>query len=268
MTDPMNKQGSGTGNPAGDGTEPGGTPYRPPLPRPERPALPKAWMRRWDADNFTRASILSVGGGLLRAQGAVCRDLFAGRDLHGYILGCTLLTVFACVLYGAILGSIEGPAQVLPAAAKFPAVILASCGLCLPSFYVFQALTGARLSLAQALASVMMLGAAAGLILLACAPVVWFFSVSTEGDGGEFLSGLHAAVIALSVAFGFHFLSRTHRYTAWKYGERLFDGRVLAVWFVLLILVAAQMAHFIGPLDGERGWLEAHRGFFLSALLY
>jgi hypothetical protein len=223
-------------------------------------------MTRWETDSYKGASALAVGGGLLRAQGAVSRDLFAARSLHTYIQGCALLTVFACVRYGAILGSIEGPAQVLPAAAKFPAVILSACGLCLPSFFVFQALTGARLSLLQAVAAVMMLGAAAGLILLACAPIVWFFSVSTEGDGGAFLGALHAAVIALAVAFGFHFLTRAHRYTAWKYGERLFDGRVMALWFVLLVMVAAQMAHFIGPLDAGRELFEARRGFFLTAL--
>jgi hypothetical protein len=224
------------------------------------------WLKRWEADEFKPANMLAIGGGLLRAQGAVARDLFDARSLPTYIGGCALLTLLAGVLYGAILGSTVSPAQVLPAALKLPAVILASCGLCLPSFYVFQALTGARLSLLQAVASVLMLGAAAGLILLACAPIVWFFSVSTEGDSGAFLAGLNAAVIALAVAFGFHFLSRAHRYLGWKYGERLFDGRVLAVWFLLLMLVAAQMAHFIGPLDAERSLLETHRGFFLSAL--
>lgn len=226
----------------------------------------KPWLRRWEADEFKPANMLAIGGGLLRAQGAVSRDLFDSRSLPTYIGGCALITLFACVLYGAILGSTAGPAQVLPAALKFPAVILASCGLCLPSFYVFQALTGARLSLPQAVAAVLMLGAAAGLILLACAPIVWFFSVSTEDSSG-FLGGLNAAVIALSVAFGFHFLSRAHRYVSWKYGERLFDGRVLAVWFLLLVLVAAQMVHFIGPLDKDRGFADTKRGFFLTALV-
>lgn len=232
----------------------------------ERQLRRRPWLSRWEADEFHPASMFAVGGGLLRAQGAVSRDLFTSRGLATYIGGCALLTVFAGMLYGAILGSTQGPAQVLPAALKFPAVILASCGLCLPSFYVFQALTGARLTLLQAVASVLMLGAAAGLILLACAPIVWFFSVSTEGDAGGFLAGLNAAVIALAAAFGFHFLTRAHRYVSWKYESRLFDGRVLAVWFILLLLVAAQMAHFIGPLDAGRDLVETERGFFLTAL--
>ena len=79
-------------------------------------------------------------------------------------------------------------------------------------------------------------------------------------------SSTMAVIIALSTTFGFHFLARTHRYVAWKHGERLFDGRVLALWFVLLVMVAAQMAHFIGPLDTERGLFDTERGFFLAEL--
>jgi hypothetical protein len=210
---------------------------------------------------------MSVGTGLLRAQGAVARDLFHGRGLNTYIAGCGLLMVFASLLYGAILGSVAGAGQVVYAALKFPVVIVGASAICLPCFFVFQALTGARLSFKQALAAVLMLGAAAGLILLGCAPIAWFFSVSTTEDSQAFLGLMHAVVIALSTTFGFHFIARTHRYVAWKHGERLFDGRVLALWFGLLVLVAAQMASFIGPLDPERGFFETQRGFFLTALL-
>ena len=241
-----------------------GAPYGHSL-EPERWA-PRPWFKRWEADEFTVTGPLSVGAGLLRAQGAVARDLFGDRNLNTYIAGCGLITVFASLLYGAILGSVGGAGEVVHAAIKFPVVIVGACAICLPSFYVFQALTGARLSLKQALASVLMLGAAAGLILLGCAPIAWFFSVSTTADSGAFLGLMHAVVIALSTTFGFHFIARTHRYVSWKHGERLFDGRVLALWFVLLVLVAAQMAHYLGPLDNERGMFETERGFFLSAL--
>lgn len=230
-------------------------------------APPRPWFTRWDNDRYTPSGPLSVGGGLLRAQGAVARDLFEARGLNTYIAGCGLLMVFASLLYGAILGSVAGAGQVVYAAVKFPVVIVGACAICLPSFYVFQALTGARLSFKQAVAAVLMLGAAAGLILLGCAPIAWFFSVSTSEDASDFLGLMHAVVIALSTTFGFHFIARTHRYVAWKHSERLFDGRVLVLWLGLLVLVAAQMASFIGPLDPERGMLETRRGFFLSALM-
>ena len=227
---------------------------------------PAPWITRWENDRFALGGPFSVGGGLLRAQGAVARDLFSSRGLNTYIAGCGLLMVFASLLYGAILGSVSGAEQVLVAAIKFPVVIVGACAICLPSFFVFQALTGARLTFHQALAAVLMLGAAAGVILLGCAPIAWFFSVSTSDDANAFLGLMHAVVIALSTTFGFHFIARTHRYVAWKHGERLFDGRVLALWFGLLILVAAQMASFIGPLDPDRGVIETQRGFFLTSL--
>jgi len=225
---------------------------------------PRDWMRRWESDDFRRNGMLSVGTGLLRAQGAVARDLAGGCSLNTYIAGCGLLMLGAAMLYGAILGSTQG--LVLQAALKFPVVIVGACGTCLPSFFVFQALMGARLSLKQALAAVLMLGAAAGLILLGCAPIMWFFSVSTSGDADIFLGVMNGLILAFSTLFGFHFLSRTHRYLKWKHDQRLFDGRVLALWGVLLVLVAAQMASFIGPLDADRGLFETERGFFLQAL--
>jgi hypothetical protein len=227
-------------------------------------APPRDWMKRWDADDFKRAGPLSVGAGLLRAQGAVARDLLHARCMNTYIAGCGILMVGAAVLYGAILGSASG--LVWQAALKFPVVIVGAGGICLPSFFVFQALMGARLTLQQALAAVLMLGAAAGLILLGCAPIAWFFSVSTSGDADVFLGAMHAAILSISTLFGFHLLNRTHRYLKWKHGERLFDGRVLMLWGALLILVAAQMAHFVGPLDTERGLFETRRGFFLMEL--
>lgn len=226
----------------------------------------RPWLTRWEADTFVPRGPLSVGGGLLRAQGAMARDLLRGRNLGTYIAGCGLIMVLASLMYGAILGSVGGASQSAAAALKFPVVILGACAICLPSFYVFQALTGARLTLQQALAAVLMLGAAAGLILLGCAPIAWFFSISTSDDAATFLGLMHAGILSLSTAFGFHFIVRTHRYAAWQHGERLFDGRVLAAWLVLLLLVAAQMAHFIGPMDSGRELFETRRGFFLTAL--
>lgn len=240
---------------------------RPALPRDEPQRAEKhSWQHRWDSEQFTVVGPFSVGGGLLRAQGAVARDLFSERKLYTYIAGCGLIMIFASLLYGAILGSVGGAERVLFAAFKFPVVIVGSCAICLPSFFVFQALTGARLSFKQALAAVLMLGAAAGLILLGCAPIAWFFSVSTGDDARSFLGMMHAVVIAISTGFGFHFVFRAHRYVTWKYDSKLFDGRVLLLWFGLLVLVAAQMAHYIGPLDETRGLLETRHGFFLGTL--
>lgn len=227
---------------------------------------PRAWIARWEADMLSPASPLAVGGGLLRAQGAVARDLMRDRHSSTYMRGFALLALAASGLYGAILGAFAGPQQMLFSALKFPLVVLGSCAICLPSFHVFNALLGARVNLRQSAIAVLMLAAAAGLILLACAPVVWFFSLSTDEGAQGFMTVLHLLTLGVATAFGIHLLSRVQRYARFKDGANLIDGRVLALWLCVFLAVAAQMAHFVGPLVSEGDFLAAERGFFATAL--
>ncbi|MBX3474559.1 MAG: hypothetical protein KF754_09265 [Planctomycetes bacterium] len=235
--------------------------------QPEPTPPPKAWMARWEADTFTPCGPLAVGGGLLRAQGAVARDLM--RDRHGrlYCLGLLALALFASALYGAILGAFSGPQQMLFAAIKFPVVVLGACAICLPSFHVFNALMGARLNLMQSTNAVLLVAAAAGLILLACAPVVWFFSLSTEEGARGFMIGLHLLTLGVATAFGVNLIWRVQRYARFKDQASLMDGRVLALWLCVFLIVAAQLAHHLGPLVNPGDFFSGQRGFFVTALV-
>lgn len=228
--------------------------------------LPRAWMSRWEADLFQPASALAVGSGILRAQGAVARDLMRDRRGATYLGGLALLALAATAIYGAILGSFSGPQQMVFAAIKFPLVILGSCAICLPSFHVFNALMGARVNLLQSANAVLLLAAAAGLILLACAPVVWFFSISTDDGARGFMVALHLLTLGVAGLFGIHLLWRVHRYALFKDGARFTDGRVLALWLGVFLLVSAQLAHFVGPLLAGGEFFTGERGFFLRAL--
>jgi len=226
-------------------------------------------MQRWDADVFEIAApgLLRVGGALLKSQGQVARDLSHGYGAWRYLAGCLALIAFATCGYGAIIGSFAGMEQACKAALKLPLVVLGAAAICLPSFYVFQCLMGARLSLRQAAQSIALLAAAASLILLACAPIVWFFSMSTEMDSPAFVALLHMAVAAAGSFFGMRLLWRMRVYLELRMpGERLFDGRVLALWLALFLVVTAQMACFMGPLMSQGPFFTGERGLFAGAL--
>ena len=80
------------------------------------------------------------------------------------------------------------------------------------------------------------------------------------------LALLHVAVLGLAAMFGVQFILRMHRYLAQRSaGERLFDGRVLAAWLLLFLLVSAQMACFMGPLMSEGPFFSGERGLFVGA---
>lgn len=228
------------------------------------------WMQRWDADAFEIAApgLLRVGGALLKSQGQVARDLSHGYGAWRYLAGCMALIAFATCGYGAIIGSFAGMEQACKAALKLPLVVLGAAAICLPSFYVFQCLMGARLSLRQAAQSIALLAAAASLILLACAPIVWFFSMSTEMDSPAFVALLHLGVAGAGAFFGMRLLWRMRAYLERrKPGERLFDGRVLALWLLLFLVVTAQMACYLGPLMNDGPFFSGERGLFVGALL-
>ena len=228
------------------------------------------WIARWDADEFEIATpgLLRVGGALLKSQGQVARDLHNGHGALRYMAGCAAVLAFSTCGYGAIIGSFVGVDQAFMAALKLPLVVAGAGAICLPSFYVFQCLMGARLTLRQSAQSILLLAAAASLILLACAPIVWFFSMSTQMDSPAFVALLHVAVIGVASLFGVQFILRMHRYLAQRRPEeRLFDGRVLACWLVLFVLVAAQMACFLGPLMSDGPFFSGERGLFVGAFL-
>jgi len=245
---------------------PGGPVPAPPPHTPVSASAPRDWFGRWEADSFTPANSLDVCTGLLRAQGAVARDLM--RDRHGarYLGGMLLLALAASALYGAILGSFAGPQQMMFAALKFPVVVLGSCAICLPSFHVFNALMGARVNLMQSANCVMLIAAGAGLILLACAPVVWFFSLSTDDGARGFMVALHVLTLAVACGFGITLIWRVQRYARLKENVRMIDGRVLVLWLGVFLMAAAQFAHYAGPLLSDGELFAANRGFFLTEL--
>ena len=209
----------------------------------------------------------SVVGAVLRAPGAFIRDLRSESHLGGYGLSLALTTLLFSAAYGAILGLFQPGLQTLYAAAKLPVVVLGTSLMCTPTFYVFNAILGSKFTFRQTLTAVLWLAAAVALVLVAFAPIVWFFTVSTRGPG--FLVFLHVFVFFIAMCYGIHSLNTARKYLdVLETSHTPIHGAFLFLWFIIVLFVALQMAYylrpFLEPLPDHRFFL-AERGLFLEA---
>jgi len=227
-----------------------------------------------ERDQFDGATLsrrpFGIVGAILRSQGAVLRDLGGESHLGGYLSSLAVTTLLFTAAYGAVMGLFHPGLQTLYAAAKLPIVLLGTGLLCTPTFYVFNAILGSRFTFRQSLATVLLLGSATSLVLLAFLPIAWFFTVSTSGAG--FITALHLAIFLVAVGYGVGSLNTARRYLNYVDSTQTpINGGFLLVWFLVVLLVGLQMAYYVRPLfipevGGPVAFFLGERGLFLEGL--
>jgi hypothetical protein len=149
-----------------------------------------------------------------------------------------LVGALACAaLYGAAAGFFQGGSQILLGAFKAPLIVGLSLLLCLPSLYVFSALTGARWSPRSFLAVVAGFAGTLGLLLVGLLPIIWLFSLSSRYLG--MVTWIHILLWVLALLVGWRFLSRALHASGAKGGPFL--------WLLLFTLVSFQVTTFLRP---------------------
>ena len=225
---------------------------------------------QFDSDGLTRglAGRFSVVAAVLRAPGAFVRDLKNEKNLRGYAGSLILTTLLFTAAYGAILGLFHPGLQTLFAAAKLPVVVLGTALLCTPTFYVFNGILGSKFTFRQTLAAVLFLSASVALVLVAFAPISWFFTVSTGQSG--FLTFLHLLVFFISAVYGVHALNAARKYLGHiDQTHTAIHGAFLFLWFLIVLFVALQMAYYLRPFiepSTDLRFFLGERGLFLDAL--
>jgi hypothetical protein len=225
-------------------------------------------LKRFEA--FDRQSLASGGplglaGALLREPGQLLRDVGSGNRIAARAVGLLAVSVAFCAAYGAILGLFAGGMQPLLAAAKVPIVVAGSALLCTPTLYVFNALSGSKLTYLQTVALAMLTASALGLMLVAFAPIVWFFGVSTEG--AAFMRTLHVAVFGVATIFALHMLNVARRYLQFRDGNPVLGPGLFFTWSILVVLVGLQMGWWFRPLLAQGPFHLGQRGLFLEFLM-
>ena len=141
------------------------------------------------------------------------------------------------LLYGAVAGLFQGGSQILVSAFKAPIIVGLALALCLPSLYVFSALSGARWSKRRLLATISGFAATLGLLLAALLPIAWLFSVSSRYLASAVW--VHVLMWGISLTFGWRFLSRALRESG--------AGGGMVLWLFLFAFVSLQVATFVRP---------------------
>jgi hypothetical protein len=218
-----------SGNPGSEGASPAVHPAEHPLSR--RPGvLGRLGLIEW----------------LLKYRQQIIQDIRENRHLGRYVIDALLVTFACSIFYGFVVGISVGGWQILFDPIKVPWVLIFTLLLCLPTLYVFSAYLGSGLTLAQVGAVTFGATAMVSVILLAFAPVTWFFMFTAPGSH-HFAVLLNVAVFAVTGAFGVGFLMRVMRELHAQTGELPRVRRLVMWWIVLYAIVGAQMAWLLRP---------------------
>ncbi|MFF3853782.1 hypothetical protein [Micromonospora sp. NPDC002575] len=142
---------------------------------------------------------------ILRDRQGVWQQIVADRDLTGLTLRMLASSGIALACYGAVLGAFHSVLMALTSAVKLPLLFLVTLAICLPTLYLFNLVFGARLSVRQSLALVMVAITVTSMLAVAFAPISLFFLITAPDYG--FFKLLNVAILTLSAVVGLRFLT-------------------------------------------------------------
>lgn len=186
------------------------------------------------------------------------RLLWQLRNAPGPItLRLTAGAIVAGALYGIVVGSFSGGAQLWAAPAKIAGGLFLSALICLPSLYIFSCLGGSKARLAEVTGLLAGLLALMTVLLIGFAPVAWVFSQSTES--AAVMGTLHFLFWFVATYFATRFLKRGFAELS---GE---PQGVLNMWILIFVMVMLQMTTALRPIIGKSDrFLPAEKKFFLT----
>lgn len=154
---------------------------------------------------MANASGLLVIERILRDRQGIWQQVVEDRSLSRLTGQMLLSSMIALACYGAVLGSFHSVLMALTSAVKLPMLFLVTLAICLPTLYLFNLVFGARLSVRQSLALVMVALTVTAMLAVAFAPIALFFLITAPDYG--FFKLLNVAILALSALVGLRFLT-------------------------------------------------------------
>lgn len=163
------------------------------------------------------------------------------------VLELVIVLATSGILYGLVMGGFSLRLfQSVFSGLKVPLLLLASTLICLPSFFVLNAILGLRDDFAAAARAILAAQATVAIVLLALAPTIIVFYVSSDSyRSAVFVNGVVFAVATLGgqQTLGRHYAplvrsNRLHRIGKWS-------------WVFLYVFVAIQLAWVLRPFVGD-----------------
>jgi hypothetical protein len=207
------------------------------------------------ADQLPIASFAETIESLLRQPRRLMFQLRQPGRGH-VIVGLIFMATVCAFIYGLIVGTFSGGAQLWAAPVKIVAGLLLSALICLPSLYIFSCLGGSQARLVEVFGLLVGLLALLSVLLVGFAPVAWVFSQSTKWAGA--MGALHLVFFLVAICFGLRFLFAGFAQLATKPAG-------LRVWTLIFLLVVLQMTTAVRPLVGTgETFLPTEKKFFLA----
>jgi hypothetical protein len=142
---------------------------------------------------------------ILRDRQGIWQEIVADQQLGRLTRTMLASSAAALACYGGVLGAFHSPLMALTSAVKLPLLFLVTLAICLPTLYLFNLVFGARLSVRQTLALVMVAITVTSMLAVAFAPISLFFLITAPDYG--FFKVLNVAILSLSAIVGLRFLT-------------------------------------------------------------
>ena len=203
------------------------------------------------------ASFGSVFEGLLKQPGSVIKTIHKDDHQGNLTLKLLGLTLAGFLIFGVTLGSFSFGSQLWAAPLKTILGITFASIICLPSLYIFTALTGTTLRVSEIIQGLAASLALIAALLLGFTPVLWVFSQSTSSE--PFFGFLVILTWIIAVAFGTGFLLKMLKQSTTE------KKTPVRIWIGIFLLVTLQMSTTLRPLIGSSNHLfTTEKRFFLE----
>ncbi len=223
----------------------------PPLP----PPLPRREPFKFEPMTGERGPLLFLET-LLKHPGRILYELQGGRE-RTLKLWLLLFALGGMVIYGLVVGSLTGGAQLWIAPAKLALGTLLAVLICLPSLYIFSCLGGSDVRLEAVAGGLAATVCLSSILLIGFAPVAWIFSQST--DSVAFMGAMHLLFWMIGLFFGLRLIGGMSRFRGEKRRGHL------RTWSAIFVLVCLQMTTTLRPILGHSDhFLPGEKKFFLT----
>ena len=144
----------------------------------EPPPIPKPESVKPQVDT----SLTSVFEGLLKSPKNLIAGINESKTSGSFTSKLLILALVGFVIFGVTMGSFSFHEQLWAAPLKTLLGLTFSSIICLPSLYVFSALTGTSLGIKEIIQGMAGALALIAALLLGFTPVLWVFSQSTTSE--------------------------------------------------------------------------------------
>jgi len=193
---------------------------------------------------------------LLKSPGSILYELINGERPGRIGFSLALVTVLGLIVFGGITGSFSQSIWWAPLV-KITGGVLFAALICLPSLYIFAALSGMALQLRAITGILFSTTGLTALLLAGFTPLVWVLGGSTSSL--SFIGGLLLVVWLVSLFFGMNLLMKCARALG------MTDSLHLRIWCFMFLLVTLQVSCAVRPLLGEADtFLPQEKKFFLQ----